>query len=252
MAHICECGLRCVALENVSVKRGTHTLIRDISMELRCGEITAVIGANGAGKTTLIRAILGDISHTGRVMFNDHNGNEVGGIKIGYVPQQLNFDLSSPVSVTDLFTAVKRGRPAFFGAGRNRKEHIARRLADAGCSKLADRRLGELSGGELQRIMLALALDPVPDLLILDEPVSGVDAGGLEQFYNTVSELRHNYHMAIILISHDLELVAKYADSVALMGGTLLANGPAEIVFATDEFKSVFGNRRFFMGGDGK
>lgn len=235
------CGLKCVALEHVGVKKGGQVLLDDVNLELHCGGITAIIGANGAGKTTMLRAILGDQKHTGRVLFSDHNGNEVDKIKIGYVPQKLDFDISSPVSVADLFGAVRTRRPAFLGPGKTRKAHIADRLRDAGCEALAGRRLGELSGGELQRIMLALALDPIPDLLILDEPVSGVDAGGLEQFYKTVSDLRRHYHMAIVLVSHDLELVARYADNVALMGGRLLAFGPPEYVYATDAFKQVFG-----------
>ena len=224
-------------------------MLDDVNLELHCGGITAVIGANGAGKTTMLRAILGDQRHTGRVLFSDHNGNEVSSIKIGYVPQKLDFDISSPVSVTDLFSAVRARRPAFWGAGRRHKEHISKRLREAGCENLSSRRLGELSGGELQRIMLALALDPIPDLLILDEPVSGVDAGGLDQFYKTVSELRLHYHMAIILVSHDLELVARYADNVALIGGRLLAFGPPEYVYATKEFKDVFGGLRLSPKG---
>lgn len=242
MSHIHECGLKCVQLENVTVKKGGRAIIENVNMELHCGEITAVIGANGAGKTTLIRTILSDIPHSGQVRFSDHNGNEVSGIKIGYVPQSLNFDLSSPVSVTDLFMSLSCRRPAFIGK-KVAKEKILEKLRETGCEKLATRRLGELSGGELQRIMLTLALSPVPDLLILDEPVSGVDAVGLEQFYNTVSELRHNYHMAIVLISHDLELVARYADSVALMSGGLLEIGSPEYVYATDSFKQIFGSR---------
>lgn len=250
MAHKCDCGLRCVSLENVSVKRGNRILVENVDLELHCGKITAVIGANGAGKTTLIKTILSDIPHTGSVRFNDHNGNEVSGIKIGYVPQSLNFDLSSPVSVVDLFMSLSCRRPAFFGK-RAQRARILQKLKDAGCERSANSRLGELSGGELQRIMLALALDPIPDLLILDEPVSGVDAVGLEQFYNTVSKLRHNYHMAIVLISHDLELVAKYADSVVLMGTKLLEVGTPEYVYSTDNFNKIFGSRPARMiGGD--
>lgn len=241
MSGVHTCGLKCVALEHVGVKKGGQVLLHDVNLELHCGGITAIIGANGAGKTTMLRAILGDQRHTGVVRFSDHNGNEVEKIKIGYVPQKLDFDVSSPVSVADLFGAVGARRPAFWGPGRRRKEHIASCLREAGCEALSGRRLGELSGGELQRIMLALALDPIPDLLILDEPVSGVDAGGLEQFYKTVSELRRHYHMAIVLVSHDLQLVARYADSVALMGGRLLAYGPPAYVYATDAFKRVFG-----------
>ena len=242
MTCVNGCGLRCVTLKDVSVKRGRENLISGVSMELRCGEITAIIGANGAGKTTLIRAVLGDIPHTGKVCFSDHNANEVSGIKIGYVPQHLSFDISSPVSVLDLFATVGSRRPAFFGSGAKRSDNVGKALKNAGCDHLARRRLGELSGGELQRIMLALALDPVPDLLILDEPVSGVDAGGLEQFYNTVSKLRQDYHMAIVLISHDLAPVAKYADNVALLSGRLLECGTPREVYETPAFKQIFGN----------
>lgn len=248
MSDMHECGLRCVTLDHITVDRGAKKLLNDVSFELHCGGITAVIGANGAGKTTLLRAILKDLRYKGDILFTDHNGNEVGGIKIGYVPQRLDFDISSPVSVADLFCSVSTARPAFFGYGKARR-HMMARLSEAGCEKLASRRVGELSGGELQRIMLTLALDPVPDLLILDEPVSGVDAGGLEQFYKTVSELRHNYHMAIVLVSHDLELVARYADDVALMGGgELLAYGHPEVVYATDAFRTIFGRRLAAFG----
>ena len=251
MSDLHECGLRCVTLEHVGVKKGGQTLLDDVSLELRCGGITAIIGANGAGKTTMLRAVLGDQKHTGEILFSDHNGNEVEKIKIGYVPQKLDFDISSPVSVADLFGAVRGAvqgrRPAFWGPGKEKKAHILERLKDAGCEALAGRRLGELSGGELQRIMLALALDPIPDLLILDEPGSGVDAGGLEQFYKTVSELRMHYHMAIVLVSHDLELVARYADNVALLGGKVLAYGPPEYVYATDAFKQVFGGLKILL-----
>ncbi len=236
-----NCGLKTVALEHVSVRRGKQILLEDVNLELHCGEITAVIGANGAGKTTLLRCILGDIPHSGRVRFSDHQGGEAKKIKIGYVPQKLNFDASSPVSVADLFAATRGMRPAFFGNKLRDRERLEA-LRQAGCEKLLTRRLGELSGGELQRTMLALALDPMPDLLILDEPVSGVDAGGLEQFYETVDTLRREHHMAIVLVSHDLNLVKKYADRVALIGGGLMAVGAPVMVYTSEAFRKTFGN----------
>ncbi|MDD4699226.1 MAG: metal ABC transporter ATP-binding protein [Oscillospiraceae bacterium] len=237
-----ECGLRCVRLDNVGVIKGSKQLIQDVSLELRCGKITAIIGANGAGKTTLLRAVLGDIKYTGEIDFTDHNSNTVSGIKIGYVPQKLNFDLSSPITVIDLFCSLKSKSPVFIFKKKQNVQVIKEKLAANGCSGLENRRLGELSGGELQRVMLALALNPIPDLLILDEPVSGVDAKGLGTFYKTVSELRKRYHMAIVLVSHDLPLVAKYADSVVLMGGKPLAIGTPAEVYNTEAFRQTFGS----------
>ncbi len=109
------------------------------------------------------------------------------------------------------------------------------------CGYLAERRLGALSGGELQRVLLALATDPVPDLLVLDEPVSGVDMAGLDLFYKRVTELRDKQHMAILLVSHDLGLIRKYADRVVLLDKTVVAQGDANKVFATDAFREAFG-----------
>ena len=127
---------------------------------------------------------------------------------------------------------------------RSRKKmqaHIREILEDMECGYLAERRLGALSGGELQRVLLALATDPVPDLLVLDEPVSGVDMAGLDLFYKRVTELRDKQHMAILLVSHDLGLIRKYADRVVLLDKTVVAQGDANKVFATDAFREAFG-----------
>ena len=109
-----------------------------------------------------------------------------------------------------------------------------------GCLDLKKRKLGELSGGELQRVMLVNALFPLPELLILDEPVSGVDAQGSEKFYEAILHLKHNYHMAIAMVSHDLEIVREYADNVILINKTVLKSGAPKEVFESDEFKNVF------------
>ena len=114
-------------------------------------------------------------------------------------------------------------------------------LDDMECGYLADRRLGALSGGELQRVLLALATDPVPDLLVLDEPVSGVDMAGLDLFYKRIMELRDEQHMAVLLVSHDLGLIRKYADKVVLLDKTVVAEGDADEVFRTAAFKEAFG-----------
>ena len=142
---------------------------------------------------------------------------------------------------TTLLKAILGERPVWWKIGKSEKKQIQEMLEDINCAYLADRRLGALSGGELQRVLLALATNPVPDLLILDEPVSGVDMAGLDLFYHRVTELRDKYHMAILLVSHDLSLIRRYADKVVLLDKTVIAQGDAVEVYSTDAFRSVFG-----------
>ena len=148
------------------------------------------------------------------------------------MPQHLDFDKSMPISVSDFIAAAKGGSPVWFGKQKKMQAHIREILEDMECGYLAERRLGALSGGELQR---------VPDLLVLDEPVSGVDMAGLDLFYKRVTELRDKQHMAILLVSHDLGLIRKYADRVVLLDKTVVAQGDANKVFATDAFREAFG-----------
>jgi zinc transport system ATP-binding protein len=130
--------------------------------------------------------------------------------------------------------------------------HVEESLSRVKAEHLIKRRLGALSGGELQRVLLALALDPVPDILLLDEPVSGIDHNGLEMFYNTVSDLRNNYDLSIILISHDLDLVYRYADRVVLLNKTVLENGKPKDVFRSENFYEVFSLKwQKYMGQEG-
>ena len=168
------------------------------------------------------------------------DGRPAADLRTGYVPQQLEFDKSSPVTVTDFIAGSISRRAVFLGVDKKTKEKVMKALARTHCEKLADRPLGALSGGELQRVLLALALMPQPDLLILDEPGSGVDQNGLETFYQTVDELKRKNHMAILLVSHDLDVVERYADRVVLMQGTVVKQGAPQVVFDSPEFEQVF------------
>ncbi len=104
-----------------------------------------------------------------------------------------------------------------------------------------DKQVGKLSGGQLQRVMLSIAVTPMPDLLVLDEPVSGIDENGVRDFYRLVDEMKHKHDLAVLLVSHDLELVRKYADKVVLLDNTILCQGTPAEVFENDSFKKVFG-----------
>lgn len=235
-----QCGLCRIEIDHLSVSFGGQTLLKDVSLHVHCGELTALIGANGAGKTTLLRALLGQVEYKGAIRHLTADGRPAADVRTGYVPQQLEFDRSSPVTVTDFIAAALSRRAVFFGVGRATRERVRQALARTHCEALAERPLGALSGGELQRVLLALALTPQPDLLILDEPVSGVDVNGLSEFYDTVDELRRTNHMAILLVSHDLGVVERYADRVVLMQGTVVKQGSPEVVFDSPEFERVF------------
>ena len=240
MASVNGCGLCKISINNLGVKKGEDTLLSDVSFQLHCGELTAVIGVNGAGKTTLVKSILGEIRHEGDVSFESHHGEKISRVTIGYVPQHLHFDRSAPVSVEDFLMMGRTNAPVFLKRKKSLVEEIDKSLEEVGCLELKKRRLGELSGGELQRVMLANALYPLPELLILDEPVSGVDAKGSEIFYKAILNLKKNYHMAIAMVTHDLGIVKEYADNVVLMNKTVLKSGSAREVFDSEEFKNSF------------
>jgi zinc transport system ATP-binding protein len=174
------------------------------------------------------------------VSFESHHGEKINSVTIGYVPQHLHFDKSAPVSVEDFLAVGRTKSPVFLRRKKQLIKDIDEALAAVGCLELKKRKLGELSGGELQRVMLANALYPLPELLILDEPVSGVDAQGSEIFYEAILNLKKNYHIAIAMVSHDLGIVREYADNVVLINKTVLKNGAPEEVFESEEFKKVF------------
>ena len=207
MSNHNSCGLCSIEMKNISVTSGEDILLDNINLTFHCGELTALIGKNGAGKTTLLRTLLGERHYKGSISFTDHHGVVLPMPRIGYVPQHLDFDKSMPISVSDFIAAAKGGSPVWFGKQKKMQAHIREILEDMECGYLAERRLGALSGGELQRVLLALATDPVPDLLVLDE----------------------------------LGLIRKYADRVVLLDKTVVAQGDANKVFATDAFREAFG-----------
>ena len=239
-----HCSLCHIEIDGLSVSRGGQTLLHDVSMHIHCGQLTVLIGQNGAGKTTLIRALLGELPHGGVIRHVDDHGRDIPHLRTGYVPQHLLFDREMPVTVEDFLAAAFTRRPVWTGVSRKTRARVREALGAVEAADLAQRPLGRCSGGEIQRVLLALALNPAPDLLVLDEPVSGVDQNGLKMFLDTVLRLKETHHMAILLVSHDLRLVREYADHVVLLDKTVLCQGAAETVFATPEFDAVFGQGR--------
>ena len=234
------CGLHCMKINHITVTVGGQTLVEDVSLHAHCGEITAVIGRNGAGKSTLFKAIVGDLPHSGEVLFTGHDGVPANRRpRIGYVPQSLNVDPGSPATVLDLAVTYTGRWPAFLPTPRRLRRELAAHFARFQAEGLLDKPAGRLSGGEWQRVLLAIATRPHPDLLVLDEPLSGVDEAGLQQVYALLEQLRRE-DMVILLISHDLRYVRDHADRVVLLDQKVLAKGTPADVFSSPAFAQAF------------
>lgn len=235
------CGLHCLKINHISVRVGEARLLEDVNLHVHCGELTAIIGRNGAGKSTLLKAILGEMPHTGNIEFSGHDGQPSSvRPRIGYVPQSLNLDMGSPTTVYDMAVIFTSNRPAFLPRSRRQFDRIYRHFSRFSAASLLDKPAGRLSGGELQRVLLAIATFSNPDLLILDEPVSGVDNAGLQQFYRLIEQLKKTDDMVILLVSHDLEYVRQHADRVVLLDRTVQESGKPEQVFSTAAFRTAF------------
>ena len=235
------CGLHCTKINNIGVKIGDDEILKDVSIHIHCGELTVIIGRNGAGKSTLLKAILGEVKHTGNITFVDKKDNLTKKIKIGYVPQSINVEKHMPTTVYDFFASSITHIPVFLKKDKKIYKEIKEHLKIFGAENMIDKSLGDLSGGELQRVLIAVATKPIPNLLILDEPVSGIDRNGIQDFYKIISKLKTEYDMSIILVSHDLDLAKEYADKVILLDKQVIKEGTAEDVFRSLEFKKRFG-----------
>lgn len=239
------CGFHRVVIENLKVQAGATTILENVSLNIACGALTVIIGKNGAGKSTLIKSILGEVPYEGKIEFRDLKDNTIGNLRVGYVPQLINVEKNAPVSVYDMVAAYTSGLPVFLWKSKKLYKEIKERLQLFDGGALIDKKVGDLSGGELQRVLLAIACTPVPNLLLLDEPVSGIDRNGRKLFYKILNDLKQQYDLSIILVSHDLDLTAEYADSVVLVDKTVLKEGKAKEVMGSEEFKEVFGYAAF-------
>ena len=239
-AHGGSCGHSCcLRVQDLTVIAGNSTIIDKVNLHLHCGEIVALIGPNGAGKSTLLKSILGQQEYSGTISFSVP-GQRNRKPKIGYVPQTPVFDPGDPISVADLFACCMSKRPAFLGHGKIMRQKILDCLMRVHGEDLMDKRIGALSGGELQRVLLALALEPIPNILILDEPLSGVDIAGMESVMQTLDELRQDYDLSVLVTTHDFSTLTRYADQVYLMDKSILASGPAQDVLNSAAFRTTF------------
>ena len=229
----------CLKVQNVSVKIGGDKILKNVNLHVHCGQMVALIGPNGAGKSTLLKTLLGEREFDGNIIFSVP-GSRRAKARIGYVPQSPNFDPGDPVSVSDLFACCLSRRPAFLGASKSDRELILECLERVHGEDLIDKRVGTLSGGELQRVLLALALEPMPNILILDEPLSGVDIEGQTGLMDMLDEIRRDFDLSILMTTHDFSMLPRYADRVVLIDHEVKCQGTADEVLASPEFRVAF------------
>jgi zinc transport system ATP-binding protein len=234
------CEHCCTRIENLNVSFGSIHILKNIDLHVNCGELIAIVGPNGAGKTTLLRAMLGEIPYSGSIKFQV-KGKIDKHPRIGYVPQKLNYDLDSPISVLDLIATAAGKGPVWMGVKPFLKERIRISLASVSAGHLLNKKIGELSGGELQRALLAMAMTPEPHLLLLDEVMSGVDARGLAIFYDIVGALKKAKDVTVLLVTHDLMGIAPHADRMVLLNNSILASGTPKDVLSDKELIQAFG-----------
>lgn len=211
---------------HLRVQAGERLLLDDINLQLHAGEIVTVIGPNGAGKTTLLKTLLGFIAPSSGTITRRP------ALRVGYMPQKLALNPLLPMTVQRFLQQTNTNNAA-----------ISQALAETGVAALAQQSLHKVSGGELQRVLLARALLRKPELLVLDEPAQGVDVCGQADLYRLISEVRQRYHCGVLLVSHDLHLVMAATDTVICLNHHICCQGKPEHVSQHPEYLQLFGRQ---------
>lgn len=229
-------------LETVGVRRGNEDVLTNVTCTIQRGMVTAVIGPNGAGKTTLLQAILGLLPFSGRMRYFDVQGVErPERPRIGYVPQRLGFDRALPITVLEFLALMLQRRPIWISIKDRTRERAEEALQRLHAAHLLSRPLEGLSGGEIQRVLLAAALMDNPELLLLDEPVSAVDIAGGHLFCDVLEEAREKHKLTVVMVSHDLSVVSQHAQRVICLNRTVSCQGDAPEVLSAEQLFAIYG-----------
>ena len=214
-----------IETHNLTLRYGKETVLHDVAFTIDRAEIVTIVGPNGSGKTSLLRAIIGAVKPTmGQVKRNPD-------VKLGYVPQKLHIDETLPITVSR-FLRLPRGAS---------KSEIDGALVQAGVPDLALAQMSQLSGGQFQRVLLARALIGKPDLLLLDEATQGLDQRGSASFYQQIEKVRQDTGCAVLMISHELNVVMSASDRVICLNGHVCCEGTPAVVASAPEYRALFG-----------
>jgi zinc transport system ATP-binding protein len=220
-----ETGETLVEARGLTVERDGRRVLDHVDLAVRRGEVVTLVGLNGSGKSTLVKTLLGLVAPSaGEVRRSP-------GLRIGYTPQSLSLDAVLPLTVARFLTL----------GGSASRARVAETLEEVGVAALAERQMAQVSGGELHRVMLARALLRAPDLLALDEPMSGVDVSGQSELYRLIAGLRDRYRCGVLLVSHDLHLVMAETDNVVCLNHHVCCTGKPRAVVRNPAFSATFG-----------
>jgi len=201
-------------VENLDVELEEEEILKDLSFEVKEGEVLTILGPNGAGKTVLLKTLLGILPYEGEIAWK-------AGIKIGYVPQRLPFIKEIPLSVKEFFDLEN--------VSENETKEILKSIGIE--EEILKKKIGDLSSGQFQRILIGWALAPNPEVLLFDEPLAGIDIGGQESVYNLLEKLEKEKNLTILFVTHELSIVYKLADEVLCLNKKMLCYGlPKEIL----------------------
>jgi zinc transport system ATP-binding protein len=242
--HCCDAhGVVPVEVRDVHVSFDGNAVLRGVNMTVPHGKLVALIGPNGSGKTTLLRCLLGlQKPSSGEIKLFGSTDIEKALPRVGYVPQRLTLDRSFVLSVREfLALRLKRTRHWFWQSHKATDAAIGDTLADIGAAALLDRPLAKLSGGQLQRVLIAFSLLSKPELLLLDEPTAGVDLPGEQTFYELIATVQKRHHLTVLLVSHDLSMVYRHAVHVYALNGVICCEGTPEEVMNADSLKQAYG-----------
>jgi zinc transport system ATP-binding protein len=232
-----------IEARDIRVQLGGLEVLRGVDLKVPAGELVALIGPNGSGKTTLLRALLGLQKITaGEIKLFGASNLRTVLPRVGYVPQKLNLERSFILSVREfLALRLHKTRNWFWQSRRKTDSLISETFAEIGVESLLDRPVAQLSGGQLQRVMIAFSLLGKPELLLLDEPTAGVDTPGELSFYDLIAEIQRRHHLTVILVSHDLSMVYRHASWVYALNGVICCEGSPEHVMNAESLKQAYG-----------
>ncbi len=228
-----------IVFDAVDLTLGHTAILQRVSLRVQAGSVHALVGPNGGGKSSLFKALLGQAPHRGQIRL-DWPGERPG--VVGYVPQALAFDAGLPMTVLDFMGAMCQRSPVFLGLSRRWKAPVEAALARVGMLEKASRRMGALSGGERQRVLLAQALIPAPDLVLLDEPMAALDEAGMKTFESLLQQWRDS-RVTVLWIEHDLDAVTRLADRVSGLSRRVLFDGPAAQTLTPERVLALFSSR---------
>jgi zinc transport system ATP-binding protein len=216
-----------VEVTDLTVVREGRLAVAGVTMSVAPRSVHLLVGPNGAGKSTLLAALLGLVGFRGRIRFHWRGDG-----RIGYVPQTFAVDRTLPLTVGEFLALTRQRRPVSLGVGAALRVHLDVLLERVDLCGFRTRPLGELSGGELQKVLVANAIDPAPELLLLDEPSSGLDEVAVRQLEDLVLALKRDARTSVLMVSHDLGQVRRIADHVTLIATTVRHTGPPGAVLA--------------------